>query len=195
MTNAQTQRHRLNIDDTEVLIMRKAAVRDGDPTTTRGSVIAHASTIYDGKKKVALDGEKATCGTCKGAFKIVATGKGISEKGRNVVVDGDIVMCPCGANRVLVGSDPGIFLQSSRHPSDLADTAASTDASSSFVGTESFDDRFVLYDPTGVILSHTAYAMQFENGSLVYGTTDRFGRTRQIESGQQPERIKLYVAG
>ncbi|NIE58177.1 MULTISPECIES: PAAR domain-containing protein [unclassified Burkholderia] len=175
--------------------MRKAAVRDGDPTTTRGSVIAHASTIYDGKKKVALDGEKATCGTCRGAFKIVATGKGISENGRNVVVDGDIVMCPCGDNRVLVGSNPGIFLQSTRRPADLADTAASTEAKPSFVGTESFDDRFVLYDPTGVMLPHTAYAMQFENGSLVYGTTDQFGRTHQIESGKQSEQIKLYIAG
>ncbi|MGN7982543.1 PAAR domain-containing protein [Burkholderia sp. 22313] len=195
MTNAQTQRHRLNIDDTEILIMRKAAVRDGDPTTTRGSVIAHASTIYDGGKKVALDGERATCGTCKGAFKIVATGKGISEKGRNVVVDGDIVMCPCGDNRAIVGSNPGIFLQSSRRPSNIADTTASMEASLSFVGTESFDERFVLYDPTGVVLSHTPYALQFENGRIVYGTTDHFGRTHQIESGQQPERIKLYVAG
>ncbi|WP_082741979.1 MULTISPECIES: PAAR domain-containing protein [unclassified Burkholderia] len=175
--------------------MRKAAVRDGDPTTTRGSVIAHASSIYDGRKKVALDGEKATCGTCKGAFKIVATGKGISDKGRNVAVDGDIVMCPCGDNRVLVGSNPGIFLRSSRRSSDLPDTAAFREASSSFGGAESFNERFVLCDPTGVILSHTAYAMQFENGSLVYGTTDHSGRTQQIESGPQPERIKLYVAG
>ena len=44
-------------------------------------------------------------------------------------------------------------------------------------------------------LSHTPYALQFENGRIVYGTTDHFGRTHQIESGQQPERIKLYVAG
>jgi hypothetical protein len=92
--------------------MRKAAVRNGDPTTTGGRVIACESTIYDkNKERVALDGEKATCGNCKGAYRTVGTGKGIINRARSVVVDGDRVLCPCGKNRVMVGSNAGIFLE------------------------------------------------------------------------------------
>ncbi|MFL9905521.1 PAAR domain-containing protein [Paraburkholderia sp. RL17-337-BIB-A] len=89
--------------------MRKAAVRHGDPTTTRGFVIAYSSTIHDDGKKVALSGDEATCENCKGTFKIFGTGKGMSEKGRDVVVEGDLVLCPCKKNRVIVGSDPVFF--------------------------------------------------------------------------------------
>jgi hypothetical protein len=90
--------------------MRKAAVRHGDPTTTSGLVIACSSTIHDNGRKVALSGDEATCGNCKGAFKIFGTGKGMSENSRDVVIDGDLVLCPCNKNRVIVGDNPGIFL-------------------------------------------------------------------------------------
>lgn len=90
--------------------MRKAAVRHGDPTTTRGFVTAYSSTIHDGGKKIALSGDEATCGNCKGLFKMFGTGKGISEKARPIVVDGDLVLCPCGKNRVIVGGNPRIFV-------------------------------------------------------------------------------------
>ncbi|WP_168991512.1 hypothetical protein, partial [Paraburkholderia sp. UYCP14C] len=43
--------------------------------------------------------------------KIYGTGERMSEKGRCVVVEGDLVLCPCKKNRVIVGSDPGIFLE------------------------------------------------------------------------------------
>lgn len=90
--------------------MRKAAVRHGDPTTTRGLLMAYSSTIHDDGQKVALSGDEATCGNCKGTYKILGTGKGMSEKGRDLVVEGDLVLCPCKKNRVVVGSNPGIFL-------------------------------------------------------------------------------------
>ena len=60
--------------------MRKAAVWHGDPTTTGGFVMAFSSTIHDDKKKVALSGDDATCGNCKGVFKIFGTGEGIKRK-------------------------------------------------------------------------------------------------------------------
>ena len=90
--------------------MRKAAVRHDDPTTTGGFVMAYSSTFHDDGKKIALSGDEATCGNCQGAFEIYGTGKGISEKGRDAVLHGDSVLCPCGKNRVIVGNNPGIFL-------------------------------------------------------------------------------------
>jgi uncharacterized Zn-binding protein involved in type VI secretion len=103
--------------------MRKAAVRNGDPTTTRGFVIAHSSTMFDNGKHVALSGDEATCGNCKGTWKIYGTGEGMIEKGRCVVVDGDLVLCPCKKNWVVVGSDPGIFLKSDGSSGAVARTA------------------------------------------------------------------------
>lgn len=103
--------------------MRKAAVRHGDPTTTRGFVMAYSSTFHDDGKKIALSGDEATCGNCKGVFKIYGSGKGISEAGRDAVLDGDPVLCPCGKNRVIVGDNPGIFLTTDEG-SAVAKTAA-----------------------------------------------------------------------
>jgi uncharacterized Zn-binding protein involved in type VI secretion len=108
---------------TERATMRKAAVRDGDPTTTRGFVIGTSTRINDNGKKVALDGDEATCGNCEGLHKIIRTGKGISDKGRNVVVDGDSVLCPCKKNRVIVGSNLRIFLTTNKG-SAVASSAA-----------------------------------------------------------------------
>jgi len=103
--------------------MRKAAVRHADPTTTGGFVMAYSSTFHDDGKKIALSGDETTCGNCKGAFKIYGTGKGISEKGRDAVLDGDPVLCPCGKNWVIVGKNPGIFLTTDEG-SAVARTAA-----------------------------------------------------------------------
>jgi hypothetical protein len=85
--------------------------------------MAYSSTFHDDGKKIALSGDEATCGNCKGAFKIYGTGQGISEKGRDAVLDGDPVLCPCGKNRVIVGDNPGIFLTTDEG-SAVARTAA-----------------------------------------------------------------------
>lgn len=103
--------------------MRNAAVRDGDPTTTGGVVMGTSTRITDHWKRIALDGDVATCGNCTGTYRIFGTGKGISDKGRNVVVDGDQVLCPCGKNRVVVGSNPGYFLNSDQGSAGAGSTA------------------------------------------------------------------------
>jgi hypothetical protein len=59
-----------------------------------------STRITDGGRKVALDGDEATCGECKGTHRILGTGMGISDKGRKVVVDGDSALSkgtPCEA--------------------------------------------------------------------------------------------------
>jgi len=109
--------------------MRKVAVRYGDPTTTRGFVLACSSTIFDNGQQVALSGDEATCGECKGTYKILGTGEGMTEKNRSVVVDGDRVLCPCGKNHVIVGVNPGIFLEvnvGARPPSTLVSGQAAS---------------------------------------------------------------------
>jgi uncharacterized Zn-binding protein involved in type VI secretion len=120
--------------------MFKAAVCNGDSTTTRGVVIARSSTIFDESRHVALHGDRATCGNCKGSYPIYGSGEGMSEQGRKVVVEGDLVMCPCGENRVLRGSNPGIFLHSD---SDTSDTTKSGSAhvADSLSSATAFDEQ------------------------------------------------------
>lgn len=90
--------------------MRVPIVRHGDETTTRGKVVALTATIHDDGRKIALHGDQATCGNCKGLWNIVGTGKGVGEKGRVAVINGNHVLCPCGKNRVIAGADAGMFI-------------------------------------------------------------------------------------
>jgi uncharacterized Zn-binding protein involved in type VI secretion len=161
--------------------MRKAAVRHGDPTTTRGFVIAVTSTIFDNRKQVALSGDEATCGNCKGAWKIYGTGKGMSEKGRDVVVDGDLVLCPCKKNKVLVGSNPGIFLQSSTGSESTSNscTTASTGSNSRLFTV--FDERVCAASTCS--LDGYPYCIEMADGRIEFGRLDASGRLPRIETG------------
>ncbi|ACC74282.1 PAAR domain-containing protein [Paraburkholderia phymatum] len=87
--------------------MGKALVCNGDETTTGGHVIATASTMFDGERRIALDREMATCGNCPGEHPIKGTGTDMDEDGRASVLDGDRVLCPCGKNHVKAHPDAG----------------------------------------------------------------------------------------
>ena len=56
-------------------------VKDGDTTSTRGVVSAVTSRMFDKSRRLALDGDEATCGNCKGSFKIVGTATRMHDKG------------------------------------------------------------------------------------------------------------------
>jgi hypothetical protein len=149
--------------------MRKAAVRDGDPTTTGGIVTASSTSIRDkGGKKVALDGDEASCGNCEGTYKIFGTGKGLSRKARNVVVDDDQVLCPCGKNRVIVGDNPGIFLKAA---SSAGATAGGQTGDASGARSAVYDELehyFEIVDATtGTPIEGMAYKLLSDGVSLV----------------------------
>ncbi|WP_233799743.1 PAAR domain-containing protein [Paraburkholderia sp. HP33-1] len=175
--------------------MRKAAVRHGDPTTTHGFVIAYSSKISDKGKKVALSGDEATCGTCEGAFKLFGTGKSMSEKGRAVVLDGDRVLCPCGKNRVIVGSHPGVFIETDHGPSDsrriAASTAATSTAATSSPTTLVFDEQ-VCASVMGVQLPGYPYYMETADGRIEFGRLDASGRLPRIASGASAAEYTVY---
>src|ERR1700735_1398675 len=101
-----------NRSTTVVGRMRKALIVQGNPTTTGGVVIGgSAFGMTDNGRPFALYGDEATCGNCKGAFKIFGTATGRCYDGRAGVIEGDLVLCPCGRNRVLAGSDPGCYYE------------------------------------------------------------------------------------
>jgi uncharacterized Zn-binding protein involved in type VI secretion len=174
--------------------MRKAAARHGDSTTTRGFVIACSSTIYDDGLNVALSGDEATCGNCKGTYRIFGTGDGMSEKGRNVVVDGDLVLCPCGKNHVIVGSNPGIFLELSQA---TATSLAPSSSQSTAATLPEYDEQFRLVDPiTRRPLANLHYRIVTASGRVITGTTDGKGHTRRIATGRsEPLSIQILARG
>jgi hypothetical protein len=172
--------------------MRKAAVRHGDPTTTRGFVIAYSSTIFDDGRQVALSGDEATCGNCKGAFKIFGTGDGMTEKTRSVVVEGDRVLCPCGKNKVIVGNNPGIFLEVDSASSGPQSTSAASLANAPALASV-FDEEYVIRDrKTGRPFANVPYRLTSISGVIVEGVTDRFGRTQRIKTGAA-QAIKVEI--
>lgn len=87
--------------------MTRLALKE-DHTSTGGRVLGGSSNFYaeDGRP-LALDGDKATCGNCKGLWPILGSAHDWMDEGRSMVKDLDPVHCPCGKNRVFAsGSSP-----------------------------------------------------------------------------------------
>jgi uncharacterized Zn-binding protein involved in type VI secretion len=168
----------------------KAAVRHGDPTTTRGVVFAFSSTIDDDGKKVALSGDEATCGNCEGMFKIFGTGKGMSENGRDVVVEGDLVLCPCRKNRVIVGSNPGIFLEADRGAGTaigVQAVAASTSPSAS-PSPDELEHYFEIVDAmTNTPIEGMTYKLVSDGTTLVDDQLLVAGKTKGYSKDEHPD--------
>jgi len=87
--------------------MTKTLICHADPTTTGGTVIATASTMFDGDRRIALDQELATCGNCPGQHPIQGTATDMDEDGQPCVLNGDLVQCPCGKNHVKASPQAG----------------------------------------------------------------------------------------
>ncbi|TDN70673.1 PAAR domain-containing protein [Paraburkholderia sp. BL10I2N1] len=173
--------------------MRKAAVRDGDPTTTGGYVIGTSTRINDKGKKVALTDDHATCGNCKGTYRIFGTGKKMSDRGRCVVVDDDRVLCPCGKNRVIVGSNPGIFIEADGGQAGIRRTSAASTPSALSSAAKVYDEQFTLRDDDGYPLANVRYRARMGSHVVASGLTDAQGRTQRINT-ESAKRITLEVA-
>lgn len=176
--------------------MTRRAIRDGDATTTGGIVIAGVSTIFANNRQVALDGDKATCGNCEGLFPIAGSAVSVIGTGRALAVEGDAVLCPCGQNRLLAGSDCTFFIGG-----DGGHSAANP-----FIGRSVFtsarhapasgthDDQFVIRDVrTKQPLSNVRYWIKDRSGNvLASGVSDRRGCTVRVRT-EGVQTLKLAI--
>ncbi|VWB46354.1 PAAR domain-containing protein [Burkholderia metallica] len=171
--------------------MSRRAVRNGDPTTTGGVVIAVTSTMFNHGKQVAIDGDKATCGNCDGAFLIVGSAQRTIHHGRCVALEGDAVLCPCGQNRLIAGSDSTIF-----YGGDGGRKAANPfGARSAFAPASGIhDDQFVIRDfRTKQPLSNVRYWIKDRSGNmLASGMSDRHGCTARVQT-EDAQTLKLVI--
>ncbi|WP_175718830.1 PAAR domain-containing protein [Burkholderia anthina] len=177
--------------------MSRRAVRNGDPTTTGGVVIADMSTMSNHGKQVALDGDKATCGNCEGTFLIVGSAQRMTNRGRCVALEGDVVLCPCGQNRLVAGSDSTILYRD-----DGYSNAASPFAARSAFATTTrhapasgiHDEQYILRDAdSGRPLANVRYRILLSSGNVFTGVTDATGHTQRVASAYA-ESLKLEIA-
>ncbi|ALL68891.1 PAAR motif [Paraburkholderia caribensis MBA4] len=165
--------------------MRKALVRNGDPTTTGGVVSAKTSNRSDGGKPIALHGEEATCGKCKGAFKIFGTCTIATYRGQASVFDGDLVLCPCGQNRVIAGPDAGCFAESgstlSKFPFEFEGGPAES------VDMDDLEHYFEFVDlATGSPVEGMAYTLISDGNRIVRDASLSGGKTRAFSLKEHP---------
>jgi uncharacterized Zn-binding protein involved in type VI secretion len=168
-------------------------VRDGDRTTTGGWVIAHSSTMFDGDKHIALHGDEATCGNCKGTFKISGTGDGVSENNRVAVVHGDKVLCPCGKNRVIAGRDAGCHMTRESRQTSAPASVLQADTLAVRSEVPRYDEQFTLTDHAGQRLAQVRYRVRSGSTVVASGVTDSDGCTGRISTGE-PQRLSLEIA-
>ena len=117
--------------------MRKALIVQGNTTTTGGLVLGGSAVgMTDHGRPFALHGDEATCGRCKGTFKIVGTAARRCYHGRAGVIEGDLVLSPCGENRVLADQNPGCFYHTD------GDAAVASSAEIDIASALSFDTTF-----------------------------------------------------
>lgn len=175
--------------------MSRRAVRNGDPTTTGGKVIAVSSTMFNHGKQVALDGDKATCGNCEGAFLIVGGAQRMTHHGRCVALEGDPVLCPCGKNRLIAGSDSTIFYGDDGRNAPNPFTARSAYAPAKHAPASGiYDEQFVLADDARRPLANVRYRVVTDTGQTFTGTTDSAGRTRRFVTDTTAS-LKIYTVG
>ncbi len=114
----------------------------------------------------------------------------MSELGRDVVVDGDPVLCPCGKNRVVIGANPGIFLNSSSDPTHATAlrTASDTNPNPPIFA---FDER-VRAITTGVSIDGYPYCVEMADGRIQTGRLDASGKLPRIDTGETAGSYVVY---
>lgn len=170
-------------------------VTHGDTTTTRGVVIAVTSRMFEKGRRLALNGDEATCGKCKGTFKIVGTATRMRDNGRVLVQHGDWVMCPCGKNRVLADSDMHYHDagSSARAPASPIAVVAVTGAVLAGATTASqYDEQFQLLTKSGSPIPNAKYKIVSASGKVPTGTTDAQGKTPRVTTNAA-EALQLHL--
>jgi PAAR motif len=152
--------------------MTRLALKE-DHTTTGGRVLGGSADQYaeDGRP-FALDGDKATCGNCKGLWPILGSAHDWMDRGRSMVKDLDPVHCPCRKNRVFA---------SGNSPFDY-ETGGSSEPVQQSTPKQVYDEQFTLQDATGKALPYTYYTVQMPSGELRHGVTDSLGQTERYET-------------
>ncbi|WP_090140046.1 PAAR domain-containing protein [Limnohabitans sp. DM1] len=148
-----------------------------DKTSHGGIVLTgfEHSTWNDGIRQARL-GDMVFCPKCKPHKHTIAQVSGMNVHGVQSALEGDLTSC--GA----------VLLAERASPQDAA-------AAQRFMDGTGFDDRYVLRNTDGQVMTNTYYAAQKSDGAMEYGTTDETGHTHFYLTGEDSEQITFYIAG
>lgn len=128
-----------------------------------------------------------------GVTKIVTGDATCIIDGKPVARDGDVTAC--GAKLIaslqnFVTTDAGGGGGSGGSASAAASKGAAAAGQS-----ESFNDFYILHGPTGSPLANCAYAVEYPDGAIEYGTTDASGKTKIFETEAEAKALIFYRQG
>ncbi|WP_233872434.1 PAAR domain-containing protein [Paraburkholderia adhaesiva] len=160
--------------------MRIPVVRFGDPTTTGGKVHALHDNMCDDGKAIALHGERATCGNCKGTWPIVGTGYRMRNDGQPVVLQGDRVLCPCGKNRVISLSKGCFYHRIPGEEERAANAVSPANVATEPASSVAIYDEQVRAVATRASLEGYPYYIETASGDVYSGRVDSRGLLPRI---------------
>jgi uncharacterized Zn-binding protein involved in type VI secretion len=170
--------------------MRKALVVQGSPTTTGGVVTGGSAThMTDHGRSFALHGDEATCGTCKGTFRISGTATRRCYRGKPGVIEGDLVLCPCGQNRVMASPNPGCFYWTDE---SVAGVNSGADAAIASSVVDAIYDEQVRVAAAGMTLEGYPYLIETPDGQMRVGRLDADGQLPRIDTGESRGDYTVY---
>lgn len=166
----------------------------GDPTTTGGKIFAFDGNQMNNGMPIALDGDKASCGSCGDIWPISGTCTHMSFDGRNAVQHGDLVCCPCGRNRVIAISTDMYYEQPARGD-QAANVCPRALAANRRESAAAYTGAFVIRNKhTGWPIPHITYRLKLPDGTLVDGVTDDSGLTNRITAEtRQVAQVEVYL--
>ncbi|WP_439891586.1 PAAR domain-containing protein [Ralstonia sp. 25C] len=173
--------------------MMKKIARFGDSTTTGGKIIYTPGTCMDNGRVWAVAGSLATCGECKGSFGISASAHDTTDEGKAAVVDDDLVLCPCGKNRVIAGADAGTSTEVGHASHKTVDGQREAEPHRLSDSAQSFDEQYVLFDSdSGAPLANVHYRICTSSGQVFSGVTDASGLTQRVKTfGAESLRLEI----
>ncbi len=180
------------------------ALRDGDGTSTGGTVVADSSFLFSHHgKTVALEGAIATCPACESQGPVHNDCvPNFIFMGRRLLVSGARVYCKCAESPWVIPSQRNFTIEvqsgTAGAPSAInaVGTAPVSEQGSLASTVAGFNERFVLRDSLSKTpLANIEYALRRSDGSLEFGSTDAGGHTHLLSSTVESEEIEIYVEG
>ncbi|KXV05581.1 hypothetical protein CR51_12615 [Caballeronia megalochromosomata] len=98
------------------------------------------------------------------------------------------VLCPCNKNRLIVGSNPGVWLKGSRAVS----TAATTTTAQQYVAPASANERFDEQVRAAGVCDGYPYFIEMEDGRTVYGRIESGGALPRMMTGETANDYTVY---
>ncbi|MHA3015796.1 PAAR domain-containing protein [Cupriavidus necator H16] len=176
------------------------ALKNGDPTSTGGQLMAHTNHMIHHGVSVGVEGDIATCPACKSSGSVVNDCYPAFDLfGKQILVSGARVNCQCADKPFVFPTQNDFTIEVSRSGYDQTQTSSNAihgGASEDRASVLAYDERFVIRDASSQEpVPSIAYAIRRGNGEIEHGTTDADGHTHLLSSVTQSEDVAIYVEG